>query len=178
MLGLAGRAVAVQNDLVIVHSETQPARYPVDRSLKVRIIERHQPPARIADEMVVMLATRIDELVPRGTVAELKSVDQPALAEQLKDAVDTRPSDPLLLAAQQIIEFKRGQRALLAGEQIDQRVTRATLLMPSLIEHHPRVLCPLRPVADRHQWKSSQATSQKRTRLVLVLARTWAKRTP
>jgi hypothetical protein len=115
-LRLAGGAVAVQNDFVIVHPETEASRYPVDRSLEVRVIERHEPPARIADEMVVMLAPRIDELVSRGTVADLEPVDQSALAEQLEDPVDARPPHPLLLSAQPILDLERGQRALLSGE--------------------------------------------------------------
>jgi hypothetical protein len=41
--------------------------------------------------------------------------------------------------------------------------------MPSLDQHHPRVLDPLRPVADRHQSQSSQPPNKKKTGLVLVL---------
>jgi len=145
VLALAGAACAVKHDLVIVGAEIQAARETVDRQLQIAIVKRHHPPARVTQQVMMVLAPRIDQLIPRRAVPKLQPRDQPMLAEQLQDPVDARPRDPLVALTQSILDLQRSQRARLIGEQIDQRVARPPLLMPSPVEHPASVIPPFTP---------------------------------
>lgn len=139
-LGLTDRTVAMQHDLVVMQAKAQPPRETVDRAFQVGIVKRNQPPAAIAHEMVMMIAARVHALVARRAVSDLETIDQPPFTEQFKDPVDTRSADPLVAAAQLVLDLKRRQGAPLPGEQIDDRVTRPPALVPSLAQHRPCVL--------------------------------------
>lgn len=51
---------AAEQDLVVLNLHAEPFRRTLDRPLKARIIEGHEPPALLADKVVmVMLAPRV-----------------------------------------------------------------------------------------------------------------------
>src|SRR5437764_2452754 len=115
----AGRARAVQHDVVVADVEAHPPREAVDRRLQPSVLERGDPPTGIADEMVVVHPAGEDGLVAGGVLADLQARDEVKLRQLLERAVDAGPSHGAALAAQSLVDLVRGQRARLAAEQID-----------------------------------------------------------
>lgn len=147
---LAGAAGAVQDDLMIIGAELQAARETLDRPLQITIVKRHHTPARVTQEVMMVLAPRIDQFIARRAIPELQPGDQSMLAEQLEDPIDARARDPLVALPQPVLDLQRAQRTRLAGEQVNQRVARPCLAMPRPIEHPASVVGPLTPDARRH----------------------------
>jgi len=58
------------------HVVAAPAGDPHERVLESRILERLDLAAVVADEMVMMLATRFGALEPRDTIAEVDTLDE------------------------------------------------------------------------------------------------------
>ena len=68
----AGAAGAVEHDVVLGDLERHPARDAVDRPLELGVLERCHRPARVADEvMVVVTAAGVQRLVADDALAEL-----------------------------------------------------------------------------------------------------------
>ena len=147
---LAGAAGAVQDDLMIIGPELQAARETLDRPLQITIVKRHHPPTRVTQEVMMVLAPRIDQLIARRAIPKLQPHDQSMLAEQLEDPIDARARDPLAALPQPVLDLQRAQRTRLAGEQLDQRAARPRLAMPRTIKHPASVAGPLTPDARRH----------------------------
>jgi hypothetical protein len=150
VLGLAGAAGAVQHNLVIVGAKLQPARETLYRPFQITVVKRHHTSARVTQQVMMMLAPRIEQLIARRAIPELQPRDQPMLAEQLEDPVDTRACDPLVTLTQPILDLQRTQCTWLTSEQLDQSVARPRLVMPRLIKHPTSVIRPLTPNARRH----------------------------
>ena len=64
--------------------------------------------------------------------------------KQIEDAIDARPRHTALARPQLIFDLDGTERTRLLGQQVDDRVTRPALAMPSLVEHRASVLGPLR----------------------------------
>lgn len=56
VLALAGAAGAVQHDLVVVGAELQAPRETLDSALQIAIVKRHHPPARVTQQVMMVLA--------------------------------------------------------------------------------------------------------------------------
>jgi hypothetical protein len=69
----------VEGDLVVLDAHAQPSRDAVKRPLKPGIIEGNQPPALIADEMMVVLATRQDPLIPGEVTSDAHALGETVL---------------------------------------------------------------------------------------------------
>jgi hypothetical protein len=129
---------------VVGGPEPEPVREPVDRALERRIVERDQLAATLAQEVVVMLTGGIGELVPRDAIADVESVDEVVFLEQLQHSVDAGTTDPALATATKcVLDLKRAQSAVLAGEQLDQLVARRPFVMAGPMEHGARVGRPI-----------------------------------
>ena len=92
---------------MVLHPGAQALRDAVDRALKPRVVERHQPATAIADQMVVVLAADQDALVPRELTPHADALDQPELDQELQYPVDARPPDSLALLTQGILDLDR-----------------------------------------------------------------------
>jgi hypothetical protein len=71
VLVLAGATGAVQHDLVVVGAELQAARETLDRPLQITIVKGHHPPTRVTQQVMMMLAPRIDQLIARRAITQL-----------------------------------------------------------------------------------------------------------
>jgi hypothetical protein len=153
---------------VVVGAELEPPRKALDRPLEVTVVKWDDASTRIAEQVMVVLAAGIDELVTRAAIPELKMRDQPVLSEQLEDAIDARARYRLLASAQLVLDLDRGERAGLTGEQVDQGVSGPRLAVSGLVKHPSGVCGPLPAVWRRHGVDSIRAPTI--LRLVLVTA--------
>jgi hypothetical protein len=141
---------------VVVRVEPEATREPVYGALQVTVVKRHQAPAGLAQQVVMMSACRIDYLIAGHAATQLQARDEPPLLEKLEDPIDARASHATLTGAKPIFDIQRTKRAGLAREEVNHRVARATFAMSCLIEHSTGVLSPLRTTDDRHSLDSSR----------------------
>lgn len=146
----AGAAGAVQHDLMVIGAELQAARETFDRPFQITIVERHHTPTGVTQQVMMMLAPRIDQLIARRAITELQPRDQSMLAKQLEDSIDARARNPLVALTQPILYLERTQRARLTGEELDHRVARPRLAMPRPVKHPASVISPFAANARRH----------------------------
>jgi hypothetical protein len=135
---------------VVVRVEPEATRKPVYGALQVTIVKRHQAPAGIAQQVVMMSARRIDYLIAGHAATQLQARDEPPLLEKLEDPIDARASHATLTGAEPIFDVQRTKRAGLARKKVNHRVARATFAMSCLIEHSTSVLSPLRTTDHWH----------------------------
>lgn len=110
----------MQDHLVIADAKLTEARgQSPDRALQVTIIKRRQPPAHVADQMMVVIATRIDDLIASQSLPEVQAIDQSTAVQQLKDSIDAGPADLPRRVTQAILDFDRRQRTGLTGQHVD-----------------------------------------------------------
>jgi hypothetical protein len=129
---------------MLVHIEPQATGEPVNRALQIAVVKGHQTPAGIAQQVMMMRAGWVDQLVTRHVLPQLQSCNQPPILKQIEDSIDARASHTALAYTQPVFDLKGAERAGLLGQQVDDRVSRTTLTMPSLVEHCASVLGPLR----------------------------------
>lgn len=125
------------------------ARDTLEAALEGGVVERLDPPAGVADEMVVVLSARERRLEPGGAVAEIDPVNEPGLSELLERAVDARDADPLPFSAEGVEELLRREAAVLPRKAGDDLVAGsapagasaaqllANVMRPCLV-HRPR----------------------------------------
>ena len=138
-------AGAAQDDLVLVHRDVEPLGEALNRALQTAIVERDQPPAALTHEVMMMLARRIDRLVVRDALAQVESLHQTVLVQQIQDAIDARPTHrttPRLTQA--LLDVQRRQRARLLREQLENRPARTAPPMAGIQQHPLGVLRPTR----------------------------------
>jgi len=148
---------------VSVRIEPQATREPVDGTLQIAVIERHQAPAGIAQEVMMMSAGRVDQLVTGHAGTQIQARDQPPLLQKLQDAVDARARHPTLTGAKPIFDLQRAQCARLVCEEVDDGVARTAFAMSRLIEHSAGVLGPLQSADVRHRLDISLVATDSRT---------------
>ena len=90
--------------------------------------------AVVADEVVMMLAARVDRLESRSTSADIDPLHVAVLAQLLEDAVDACDSDPAAFGAELIEDLLRGQTAVLAAEQLHDSTAGAAVSVPSRLQ--------------------------------------------
>ena len=84
---------------MIIHPETQASGKPVDGALKVAVVERHETPTAITEQMMVMNARWIDQLIASHRVPQLQPCDQTAVIQEVQNAIDARASYSTLARA-------------------------------------------------------------------------------
>jgi hypothetical protein len=149
-LGLAGGAVATKDDLVAVCVKPQTTREPVDGALEITVIEGHQAPAGIAQQVVMVGAGGVDQLIAGHATTEVQARNEPSLLEKLQDAIDARASHTTFTGAKAIFDLKRAQRTRLTCEEVDHRVACSAFAVSGLIENSTGVLSPLRSSDCQH----------------------------
>jgi hypothetical protein len=134
---------------VLLDREVKAARELDDRLLKRLVVERDEHAAAVTDQvMMVLIATRVCVLVTRDTVTNFDLGHQIKVVQQLKRAVDAGAGHgpPAGAGCSQLgLDALRGQRALLRCEQLDQRLTRGTPVVPGALDDLACTLCPLLP---------------------------------
>lgn len=142
---------------MVVHAKAQAAREAVDGALEVAVVEGNDPPAGVAQEMMVVLASRVDGLVANGGVPELEASDEATGLEQVQDAIDARAAYPLALAGVQVaLDLLGGEGAALRGQQVDERVASGPAAMARLLQDGPSMIGPLGAKDFGHEVQSNR----------------------
>ena len=114
----------------------------LDRALKRGVRERHDRAAAVADEMVVVLARLGDALVADHGLSRLDALDETEALELVEHAIDAGAADGAPLAAEQLLDFERAERAALAAKQLEQRPASAAAPAAGPRERPLRVVGP------------------------------------
>ncbi len=96
---------------MVVSVKAQAARQPVDGALQVAVVKRHQAPAGIAQQVVMVRSGRVDQLIAGHAATQLQARDEPPLLEKLQDPIDARASHPTIAGAKPIFDVQRTQCA-------------------------------------------------------------------
>ncbi len=123
-----------------VHVET--CGEAVDCALEAGVVECDELAASVAEQVVVMVAVGVDALEAGVSLVDREALDEAVLDEQVEHAVDTRAADRLSLGAQRVLDLDCGERARLAGEQVDDPRPRAAALVAGAGKDALRVLAP------------------------------------
>ena len=118
----------------------------VNRLLEGSVVKCYEPPALVADEVVMVLAARMRALEPRLAGPHRHALDQAMVDEQIQHPVDARAPCRLARRPQRVLDLHRAQRAWLASEQFDDSLTRATALEARASQHRLDVVAPHRSV--------------------------------
>lgn len=119
--GLAIRARAVQRHVVRLYGVRGLAAEPPDRALERLVLERRGGATVVAYEMVVMVAIRTDQLVPRRPAGDGDPLQEPQLGQQAERAVDARNAHALAAAPQSADELVCIHTPAAAAERLDHR---------------------------------------------------------
>lgn len=76
----------------------EPLADRLDQALELRVLERRELPAAVADRVVMVLAGRIGRLVTRCPV-DVESPDELEPRQHVKRAIDAREADATVAAA-------------------------------------------------------------------------------
>jgi hypothetical protein len=139
---------------VVGGAEAESARELIDRALKAGIVERHEPSALVAQQvMVVVLAGGIGGLIASDPIADVDAADEFVGVEELEDPVDAGPPHGSLAApaaTQGVFDLQRAEGAVLAGQEVDELVAGGAAMVSRPLEHGASVRRPVGVGARRH----------------------------
>ena len=143
LAGAAGGALAPERHVVALDRVVDPPREPLDGALEVGVLERGDLAAGVADDVVVMLAVRVDRLVARDALGGVDAPRQAQLVEQLERPVDARDADVLAAVVQAVRDLLRGDAAAEVGERLDDGRPRPAQAVALALELALSVLSPV-----------------------------------
>jgi len=114
----------------------------VERALELVVGERLDLAAVVADQVMMMLAVRVQRLEASRARADLDALQEAVSAELLEGAVDARDPDRPAPVAKLVEDLLRGQAAGLLTEQLDHGAARAAVPVPPRAERGERLLSP------------------------------------
>jgi ABC-type Zn uptake system ZnuABC Zn-binding protein ZnuA/ABC-type Mn2+/Zn2+ transport system permease subunit len=91
------------------------------RRLEALVRERFDPPALVADEVVMMVVRELNAFVVRAPVAKVDLLHELLLGEQVDHAIDARDADLAALRAKRVHDLGHGQAAVAVREHRDDR---------------------------------------------------------
>jgi hypothetical protein len=118
--------------------------------LEPLVLEGDDLAAVAADEMVMVVAARVNGLVASDPGAEVDPLHEPKRDEEVERAVDTRNPDATITETQTVEDLLRGEAAILPGEKLDDRDARTAPAMARPPELADGVLGPPRVCARGH----------------------------
>lgn len=110
----------------------------LDRLLERLAGEGGQLAALLTDEVMVVVGG-VDALVARGVAADVHPLDQPQPLEALEGAVDAGTTDRV----DATVDLQRRQRAVGAGQQLDDLPSRATAAVSRFVKLRRCVCSPV-----------------------------------
>src|SRR3954468_11324944 len=120
----AVRARAAKHAVIRLADVDEALGEPVDELLELRVLERVEAAAAVADRVVVVLAAGVGGLVTGGAV-DVDAADEPQPGQHVDRAIHAREPDGPLLVAQLVVDRLGAEAALLAGEQAEDLLARA-----------------------------------------------------
>jgi hypothetical protein len=119
---------------VSTDSVTEALREPADRAFQPVVLKRADPPAGLANDVVVVVAIRDDALIARSTSADLDPLHEADPLQQVQRPVHARRSDAATLLPKARGDVLRAKAAVLLGEEVDHRPSRAAGPLPGALE--------------------------------------------
>jgi hypothetical protein len=95
----------------------EAAGHSVYRPLELRVLERGDPSATVAHQVMMMFTARVGGLEASRTLPRIEPLDESQLLQQLEGSIDGGDANVLALVAQSIADLPRGQNAVLAPEE-------------------------------------------------------------
>src|SRR6266540_3556804 len=153
----ATRALAAQSHVVRVDGVLHAARELLDRGLELAVLERRDLAAALADDVVVVIAARVDGLVAGDPLGRVDAAGQPEAIEQVERAVDRGDADVLAALVQAVRDLLGGDAAAERGKRLDHRGARHAQAVAVAFERVARVSDPVThpPEKDRRVRTSS-----------------------
>ena len=129
----------------------QALRQPADRPLQPFVLERAQRAAGVAQDVVMMLATRDHGLVAGSAFAHLDSLNEADAVKEVQRTVDAGRPHAIAARPQPLRDLLRGEAAVLVGEQVDDCAARAAGALPRLAKGLPGERRPVDLGLPRHR---------------------------
>src|SRR4051794_34618068 len=107
--GYAVTALAMKNDIVLGDAVGDLLAELLQRPLELRVLERGDPPAAVADQVVVMLSARQRRLVVGLPVAEIEPRHELEVGQRLECAIHRGAADRVAPGVQLIVDVARGK---------------------------------------------------------------------
>src|SRR5581483_4240416 len=143
-LGLRAVAPGAAQDDVVAGDRVAGAPLELVQSARELVVgERLDATAVAADEVVMVLAARLERLVARDAGAEVDALQQALLRQQVEDAVDARDPDRPSLVPELVEDLLCRQAAVLAPEQLDDRPPGDAVAIAAAAERVERALGPV-----------------------------------
>jgi hypothetical protein len=112
----------MQDDVVLLEVVAAIAGHAAQRTLEGAVVERLDPAAAAADEVMVVLPARECGLEAGDAVGQVDLVDEPKRPQLLEDAVDARDADRPPLCLQAVMELVCRDAAVPAREVVDDGI--------------------------------------------------------
>lgn len=119
-----------------------PAGDALQGGLEPRVLERLDPAAVVAHEVVMVLSGRIGALEACHPVAEVDPLHQAGVEEALDRPVHACDPDPAAFAAETVVDLLHGEAAVLAAEEVDHDAARSASSAARRTEPLERTLGP------------------------------------
>jgi hypothetical protein len=113
----------VQNQIVAAEPVAQPPADPLDEFLEPVVLEGGQFAAALAPGVVMVVPARIGRLVAGGP-ADVDTVHEPVLSEDVERPVDAREADAAVLLAQRVEDLLCAEDASLLGQEAQDLLAR------------------------------------------------------
>jgi hypothetical protein len=124
------------------HAHPEARREPLNRQLERRVIERNEPSAALAYQVVMVLSARMLALEPRLSISHLDPLDQAVLDQQIEHTVDAGAAGRAPGRAKLVLDLHGAQCARLRREQRYHSLTGAAALEAGAGKHGAYVLGP------------------------------------
>jgi hypothetical protein len=138
----AALAAAKQGDVVVGDVEAGAARHPRNRPLQLRILERDDGAAALADQVMVVLAGGAGALIARRSGAHLEALHEVKALELLERPVDACPPDGVIAGRELLLDLKCAEGAILLAEQLDYGTACSPRAKSGLLKSPQRVADP------------------------------------
>ena len=116
---------------------------PADRALEALVLELADAPARVADDVVMMVAARNHGLVACRSLTHLDALDEAHPVKGLERPVDARDPDLAAALAEAVGDLVRGNAATLPRQLLDDGAASAAAPVARLAERRQRELAPV-----------------------------------
>ncbi len=118
-------AGSAEDDVVRGDLVAAAARDPLERLLESGVLERLHLAAVVADEVMVMVAARVDSLEAGGAIAEVDALHEPEVVQTFERAIHARDSDAGTRTSHAVVDLLSGETAVLTREELDDDAARA-----------------------------------------------------
>ena len=148
-VGGAALARAVQDHLVFGDAQRHVLADATQLAFESLVSERIEPPAAIADHVMVVAVAVPHRLVAHDALADLDPAHQLGLLKLLENPVHARPRHRSVLALEGGADLDGRQGAALLAEQSDHRASRTATAEPGGGQTLARSLSPILDAAHR-----------------------------